>query len=75
MSLQPVQHRVIVNIAFLNKFGNDQTPSLNLAGHCEQAAGTCASISAEISSCKDRGVKVLLSLGGDAGSYSLASAD
>nr|ABW75911.1 class III chitinase [Bambusa oldhamii] len=65
----------IVNIAFLNKFGNGQDPGLNLAGHCNPDAGTCAAFSSEITSCKDRGVKVLISLGGASSSYSLASAD
>ncbi|KAL5223214.1 hypothetical protein ABZP36_027927 [Zizania latifolia] len=64
-----------VNIAFLNVFGQNRAPGLNLAGHCDQAAGTCTSLSSEINSCKASGVKVLLSLGGGAGQYSLDSAD
>ncbi|XP_006644559.1 acidic endochitinase-like [Oryza brachyantha] len=64
-----------VNIAFLNVFGENRAPGLNLAGHCEQATGTCTSLSSEISSCQQSGVKVLLSLGGAAGQYSLSSAD
>ncbi|XP_008798676.2 acidic endochitinase-like [Phoenix dactylifera] len=63
-----------VNIAFLNDFGNNQTPSLNLAGHCNPAAGTCTSLTSDIQSCQSKGVKVLLSLGGATGSYSLSSA-
>ncbi|CAN1158486.1 unnamed protein product [Linum perenne] len=50
-----------INIAFLNKFGNGQTPELNLAGHCNPASNGC------------QGIKVLLSLGGGIGSYSLSS--
>ncbi|XP_057774271.1 acidic endochitinase-like [Salvia miltiorrhiza] len=64
-----------VNIAFLNVFGNGQTPSLNLAGHCNPAAGTCTGISDDIRTCQSLGIKVLLSLGGQIGTYSLASAD
>lgn len=64
-----------VNIAFLTTFGNGQTPVLNLAGHCDPSAGTCTSISNDIRACQARGIKVLLSLGGASGSYSLASAD
>ncbi|CAI0546386.1 unnamed protein product [Linum tenue] len=30
-----------VSIAFLNKFGNGQTPELNLAGHCNPASKGC----------------------------------
>lgn len=62
-----------VNIAFLNKFGNGQTPELNLAGHCNPAANGCTAVSEGIQYCQKRGIKVMLSLGGGIGSYSLAS--
>ncbi|KAK7343720.1 hypothetical protein VNO77_12702 [Canavalia gladiata] len=62
-----------VNIAFLNKFGNGQTPEINLAGHCNPATNSCTKFSAEIKYCQSKGIKVLLSIGGGAGSYSLAS--
>ncbi|XP_010924795.1 hevamine-A-like [Elaeis guineensis] len=64
-----------VNLAFLTTFGNGQTPVLNLAGHCNPAAGTCTGLSSDIQSCQSQGVMVLLSLGGGSGSYSLSSAD
>uniref|UniRef100_A0A0E0C6C3 chitinase n=1 Tax=Oryza meridionalis TaxID=40149 RepID=A0A0E0C6C3_9ORYZ len=64
-----------VNIAFLNVYGSGLTPVLNLAAHCNPDAGTCKSLSSEISSCQQSGVKVLLSLGGESGQYSLSSAD
>ncbi|KAG1367719.1 acidic endochitinase [Cocos nucifera] len=64
-----------VNLAFLTTFGNGQTPVLNLAGHCDPSAGTCTSLSSDIQSCQSQGIKVLLSLGGASGSYSLSSAD
>lgn len=64
-----------VNLAFLVTFGNGQTPVLNLAGHCDPAAGTCTSLGAEIKGCQGKGIKVLLSIGGATGSYTLASAD
>ncbi|XP_015878159.1 acidic endochitinase-like [Ziziphus jujuba] len=64
-----------VNIAFLTTFGNGQTPVLNLAGHCDPSAGTCTSLSADITSCQGKGIKVLLSIGGGVGSYSLSSAE
>ncbi|XP_068331055.1 hevamine-A-like [Pyrus communis] len=63
-----------VNIAFLNKFGSGQTPEINLAGHCNPASGGCAIVSSGITSCQSRGIKVLLSIGGGVGNYSLASA-
>ncbi|KAK8657242.1 hypothetical protein V6N13_035492 [Hibiscus sabdariffa] len=62
-----------VNIAFLNQFGSGRTPGINLAGHCNPASNGCASVSNGIRSCQSRGVKVMLSIGGGAGSYSLAS--
>ncbi|KAI4378025.1 hypothetical protein MLD38_015568 [Melastoma candidum] len=62
-----------VNVAFLSSFGNGRTPKLDLAGHC--AAHECMKISPDIKSCQARGIKVMLSIGGGAGSYSLASKD
>ncbi|KAE8664044.1 Acidic endochitinase [Hibiscus syriacus] len=63
-----------VNIAFLNQFGNGGTPGLNLAGHCNPASNGCASlVGSGIKSCQSRGIRVMLSLGGGAGSYSLTS--
>ena len=64
-----------VNIAFLTTFGNGRTPVLNLAGHCNPGANTCTGLSTDIRACQQRGIKVLLSLGGSVGSYSLSSAD
>lgn len=64
-----------INIAFLNLFGNGRTPQLNLAEHCNpQIPGSCRSIGNDITGCQQRGIKVLLSLGGAVGSYSLSSA-
>ncbi|KAK4849463.1 hypothetical protein QYF36_025070 [Acer negundo] len=65
----------IVNIAFLSTFGNGQTPRINLAGHCEPASNGCQKVSNGIKICQNKGVKVMLSIGGGAGSYSLSSAD
>ncbi|KAH0673120.1 hypothetical protein KY284_024207 [Solanum tuberosum] len=64
----------IVNIAFLVVFGNGQTPVLNLAGHCNPSVGGCTGLSNDIRACQSRGIKVMLSLGGGVGSYSLSSA-
>ncbi|XP_049403459.1 acidic endochitinase [Solanum stenotomum] len=65
----------IVNIAFLVVFGNGQTPVLNLAGHCNPSVGECTRLSNDIRACQSRGIKVMLSLGGGVGSYSLSSAN
>jgi len=64
-----------VNIAFLSTFGNSQTPQLNLAGHCIPQNNGCNGLSSDITTCQNGGVKVFLSLGGGAGSYSLNSAE
>lgn len=64
-----------INIAFLIKFGGGQTPELNLAGHCDPPSGTCVVFGDQITSCQQQGIKVLLSLGGSAGNYSLTSQD
>ncbi|KAK1397796.1 Chitinase [Heracleum sosnowskyi] len=63
-----------VNLAFLATFGNGQTPMLNLAGHCDPTTNGCTSLSSDIKSCQAQGIKVILSIGGASGSYSLVSA-
>lgn len=62
-----------INIAFLPTFGNGQTPMINLAGHCDPYTNGCTSLSSDIKSCQSKGIKVMLSIGGGAGSYYLAS--
>ncbi|GMI98962.1 Lysozyme 1, chitinase A [Hibiscus trionum] len=64
-----------VNLAFLATFGSGRTPMMNLAGHCDPYSNGCTGLSSDIKSCQAKGVKVILSLGGGAGSYSLASSD
>ncbi|KAG8055976.1 hypothetical protein GUJ93_ZPchr0001g30851 [Zizania palustris] len=65
-----------VMVSFLTSFGNNgQSPVLNLAGHCDPGSGGCTGLSTEIEACQSQNVKVLLSLGGAGGSYSLASTD
>ncbi|GLJ32419.1 hypothetical protein SUGI_0652350 [Cryptomeria japonica] len=64
----------MVILAFLATFGNGETPMINLAGHCDPyTKGSCSGLSSDIKACQSRGVKVLLSLGGGAGSYYLSS--
>ncbi|EER93039.1 hypothetical protein BDA96_01G580200 [Sorghum bicolor] len=62
-----------VNIAFLCSFGSGQKPQLNLAGHCDPYSNACTNLTADINSCQSKGVKVMLSIGGGAGGYSLNS--
>ncbi|XP_054784465.1 acidic endochitinase-like [Prosopis cineraria] len=64
-----------INVAFLAVFGNGQTPQLNLAGHCDGTASTCSGIGNDVKTCQSKDIKVLLSLGGGSGGYSLTSAD
>jgi chitinase len=67
---------VIVNIAFLSTFGNGQNPLINLSSHCDPTNITgCTGLSNDIKACQDKGIKVLLSIGGPGGSYGLSSAD
>ncbi|KAI3783048.1 hypothetical protein L2E82_13110 [Cichorium intybus] len=63
-----------VNLAFLPTFGNGQTPIINLAGHCDPYSNGCTKLSSDIKSCQAKGIKVMLSIGGGAGSYYLTSA-
>ncbi|WVZ72460.1 hypothetical protein U9M48_020916 [Paspalum notatum var. saurae] len=63
----------MVLMAFLSVFGSGQTPALNFAGHCNPSSGDCADLRYDIIDCQSMGVKVLLSLGGGAGSYGLSS--
>ncbi|KAI9110207.1 hypothetical protein K1719_018649 [Acacia pycnantha] len=62
-----------VLIGFLSSFGYGQTPQLNLAGHCDPSSSGCTGIGRDIKYCQHQGIKVMLSLGGGAGSYSLSS--
>ncbi|KAJ4731763.1 Acidic endochitinase [Rhynchospora pubera] len=64
---------VIVILAFITTFGNGRTPVLNLAGHCDRSTGGCKSLTTDIKACQAKGIKVLLSLGGGSGSYTLSS--
>ncbi|EXB97674.1 Acidic endochitinase [Morus notabilis] len=65
----------VVNIAFLNTFGSGQTPSLNLAGHCDPTTNGCTRLSNDVKACQSKGIKVMLSIGGGVGSYNLSSAE
>ncbi|KAL2468765.1 Acidic endochitinase [Forsythia ovata] len=62
-----------VVIAFLSSFGNGQKPMINLAGHCDPYSNACVGLSSDIKSCQAKGIKVILSLGGGAGGYTLSS--
>ncbi|MED6215643.1 Endochitinase B1, partial [Stylosanthes scabra] len=47
---------------------------MNLAGHCNPSIlNSCTKFSAEIKGCQSKGIKVLLSIGGGIGNYSLSS--
>lgn len=64
-----------VILAFLASFGNGQKPMINLAGHCDPYSNGCTALSLDIKSCQEKGIKVLLSMGGGAGGYSLVSSE
>lgn len=62
-----------VVLAFLSSFGNGQKPMLNLAGHCDPYSNGCTNLNSDIQSCQSKGIKVILSIGGGAGGYTLTS--
>lgn len=64
-----------VNIAFLNTFGSAQVPQLNLGGHCDPRYGQCVGLTTDILNCQKLGIKVMLSLGGPTGTYTLTSTE
>ncbi|GFS38777.1 chitinase A [Actinidia rufa] len=64
-----------VILAFLATFGGGRTPMINLAGHCDPYSNGCTGLSSDIKSCQAKGVKVMLSIGGGAGAYSLDSSE
>ncbi|KAL9249150.1 Acidic endochitinase-like protein [Drosera capensis] len=64
-----------VNLAFLCNFGYGQSPTLNLAGHCDPPSGGCKSVSNGIRASQSRGIKVFLSLGEADGNYGFSTAD
>lgn len=63
----------ILVLGFLCFYGRGQAPQLNLAGHCDPASGGCVGLSSQITACQSLGIKVLLSMGGAAGSYGFAN--
>ena len=67
-------------LSFLNIFFNDDSlPGLNFANHCGETFADhpsllhCSEIAADIATCQQNGKKILLSLGGAAGSYGFSS--
>jgi len=75
----------IINIGFLHIFFDSRDPQrlpgLNFAFHCETTFPDhpfllyCPEIGADIAYCQSKGVEVVLSLGGAAGSYGFTSAN
>eukprot|EP01119_Soliformovum_irregulare_P012855 TRINITY_DN3358_c1_g1_i1.p1 TRINITY_DN3358_c1_g1~~TRINITY_DN3358_c1_g1_i1.p1 ORF type:complete len:530 (-),score=84.78 TRINITY_DN3358_c1_g1_i1:44-1633(-) len=68
----------VINVAFVSEFGSSGYTEVNLAGHTAvncRNNGDCTSVGNEVTACQQTyGKKVLLSLGGAAGNYGLASA-
>lgn len=61
----------IVNIAFLSTFGNGSQPKMDLSGHASSNA--CQNLSTDINNCQNKGIKVIISIGGGTQTYSLSS--
>ncbi|KAF7814273.1 G-type lectin S-receptor-like serine/threonine-protein kinase CES101 [Senna tora] len=57
-----------VVIAFLHRFGNGQTPQLNLSSHCDPSSSSsssgCSGLGPQVTYCQKQGIKVMLSIGG-----------
>ncbi|KAF8390482.1 hypothetical protein HHK36_025008 [Tetracentron sinense] len=64
-----------VNIAFLCVLGNNQTETLDLDDHCDPYTNGCTGLANDILACQSKGVKVMVSIGGGDGSYSLISSE
>ncbi|KAK4512540.1 ferroxidase fet3 [Mucor velutinosus] len=67
-----------VILSFLNIFNVGSLPGINLSSACETKFPgtdllTCPAIGNDIKTCQSKGVKVILSLGGAAGSYGFTS--
>ncbi|KAI1825400.1 glycoside hydrolase family 18 protein [Xylaria intraflava] len=70
----------IIVLAFLYSWGNgNDTPSGTIGQSCfisnTGEGQNCDALSSAITTCQSNGIKIILSLGGAAGSYSLASDD
>ena len=64
----------IVVLAFLYEYGNSQTPYGNFGEYCVTST-ECGDVEEDIAACQAAGKKVLVSLGGAVGAYSLTSDD
>ncbi|KAJ5864191.1 Endochitinase 2 [Penicillium soppii] len=68
----------IIVLSFINEFGNGKTiPAGTIGNQCSVSTTgqpqNCESLAASIETCKSVGIKVILSLGGASGAYSLSS--
>lgn len=68
----------IVVLSFMTSFpGTNDVPTLNFASACSEQFSNgllkCTQIATDIKSCQSNGKKVLLSLGGESGSYGFSS--
>ncbi|EPS26232.1 Endochitinase 2 [Penicillium oxalicum] len=68
----------IIVLSFLYQFGNGQTiPSGTIGNQCYISSNgvpqNCETLASDIEICKSNGIKVILSLGGASGAYSLSS--
>ncbi|KAH0283605.1 hypothetical protein M436DRAFT_80126 [Aureobasidium namibiae CBS 147.97] len=70
-----LDHERIIVLAFLNNFGNGQTPDGNFGNECyidNSGNGDCGQLANDINTCHDAGVKIILSIGGAEGTYGLS---
>ncbi|KIN07799.1 glycoside hydrolase family 18 protein [Oidiodendron maius Zn] len=66
----------VIVLAFLSTFGNGNTPSGDFGNECDVASngdGSCNTLAKDITTCKGKGIKVLISAGGWGANYDLSS--
>ena len=64
----------IIVLAFIYQYGNGQTPYGNFGNDCVTSQ-ECTSLEQDVATCQAAGKKVIISLGGAVGSYSLSSSE
>ncbi|KAL9057486.1 MAG: hypothetical protein Q9162_002323 [Coniocarpon cinnabarinum] len=63
----------VIVLAFISSFGTQPTPSGNFGGQCATSQAGC--LEDAVKKCKAAGKKIIVSLGGAAGSYGFADKD
>ncbi|RFU25413.1 hypothetical protein B7463_g10925, partial [Scytalidium lignicola] len=65
----------VIVLAFLSTFGDGNTPSGSFGSECNvdsSGNGSCGTLAKDITTCKNNGIKVLISVGGAGANYGLS---